>query len=131
MVDAMSSYAGIEIDLVDTPVDYLISSSNKCIQGMAGIGIVIVQKNELQRISEIKSRSYYLDLYKNFPPKVRRNSLVLRHQFKFFTPLKKPLMNSLTKCGIQERAKRYSLLYEQMHSGMVKLGFKPMLDSKE
>jgi len=41
IVDAMSSYAGVPIDIKDWNIDYLISSSNKCIQGMAGITFVI------------------------------------------------------------------------------------------
>ena len=41
IVDAMSSYAGLPIDLQRHTIDYLISSSNKCIQGMAGVSFVI------------------------------------------------------------------------------------------
>ncbi|MBT8386293.1 MAG: aminotransferase class V-fold PLP-dependent enzyme, partial [Ignavibacteria bacterium] len=37
IVDAMSSFAGIPIDVNKSNVHYLISSANKCIQGMAGI----------------------------------------------------------------------------------------------
>jgi len=44
IVDDMSSYAGIVIDLRDDDFDYIISSSNKCIQGMPGIGFVICKK---------------------------------------------------------------------------------------
>ena len=35
ILDAISSYAGVPIDLIDTPIDFLMSTSNKCIQGMA------------------------------------------------------------------------------------------------
>ena len=44
MVDAMSSYAGIEIDLVETPVDYLISSSNKCIKEWRVLELLLLRK---------------------------------------------------------------------------------------
>ena len=33
IVDTISSYAGIPLDLRQVPIDYLISSSNKCLQG--------------------------------------------------------------------------------------------------
>ena len=42
IVDAMSSYAGLPIDLQRQPIDYLISSSNKCIQGMAGVSLSLI-----------------------------------------------------------------------------------------
>ena len=47
IVDAMSSYAGLPIDMSELPIDYLISSSNKCIQGMAGTSFVIANKEKL------------------------------------------------------------------------------------
>ena len=50
ILDAMSSYAGIEIDVEKTAIDFIISSSNKCIQGMAGVGIVIAKVSSLEKI---------------------------------------------------------------------------------
>ena len=47
IVDAMSSFSGIPIDLRQTPCDFMIASSNKCIQGMAGAAFVICRKSLL------------------------------------------------------------------------------------
>ena len=66
IVDAMSSYAGIPIDLSEMKVDYLISSSNKCIQGMAGTSFVIANREKLKKTSEINSRNLYLNLWGNY-----------------------------------------------------------------
>ena len=44
IIDAISSYAGIPIDLKATPIDFLMSTSNKCIQGMAGLAFIICKK---------------------------------------------------------------------------------------
>ena len=49
IVDAMSSYAGIPIDIERMGADFLVSSSNKCIQGMAGLAFVICKRARLER----------------------------------------------------------------------------------
>jgi len=126
IVDAMSSYAGVEIDLQRTKVDYLISSSNKCIQAMAGIGIVIVSKDELKRISEFKSKSHYFNLVKNFKNQKEKK------QFLFTPPVQ--IVYSLAQ-GVKEyfeegpngRVNRYADLYETMLKGMTELGFKTLV----
>ncbi len=62
IVDAISSYAGLPIDLGEGKIDYLVSSANKCIQGMPGISFVICLKEALSRLQGNR-RSFYLDLY--------------------------------------------------------------------
>lgn len=66
VIDAISSYAGIPVDLQQTPADYLISSSNKCIQGFAGIGIIIAAIDRLEATERIPPRNFYMNLYQNY-----------------------------------------------------------------
>ena len=65
IVDCMSSYAGIPIDIKKWDAGYLISSSNKCIQGMPGMVFVIFKKQLLDQIKNHK-RSFYFDLYSQY-----------------------------------------------------------------
>ncbi|MED5020398.1 2-aminoethylphosphonate--pyruvate transaminase [Paenibacillus chibensis] len=62
IIDAMSSFGGIEIDVAGLGIDYLISSANKCIQGVPGFGFVIAKLEKLQDYQGI-ARSLSLDLY--------------------------------------------------------------------
>ena len=62
MVDAMSSFGGIDIQVKEYGIDFLISSSNKCIQGVPGFSFIIANKEKLIE-SEGKARSLSLDLY--------------------------------------------------------------------
>ena len=48
IIDAMSSFGGMEIDVQGLGVDYLISSANKCIQGVPGFGFVIAKLEKLR-----------------------------------------------------------------------------------
>ncbi|MFP6763221.1 MAG: 2-aminoethylphosphonate--pyruvate transaminase, partial [Planctomycetaceae bacterium] len=49
IVDAMSSFGGIELSMESIGADYLISSANKCVQGVPGFGFVIARRSELER----------------------------------------------------------------------------------
>lgn len=65
IIDAMSSFGGIPIDIKALGIDYLISSANKCIQGVPGLGFVIAKKEKLEKCKGI-SRSLSLDLYDQY-----------------------------------------------------------------
>jgi len=45
IVDAMSSFGGIAMDLAADRIDFLISSANKCIQGVPGFGFVLARRD--------------------------------------------------------------------------------------
>lgn len=62
VIDAMSSFGGMEIDVQSLGIDYLISSANKCIQGVPGFGFVIAKLEKLAACEGI-ARSLSLDLY--------------------------------------------------------------------
>src|SRR5438067_8757467 len=49
IVDAMSSFGAIAIDLQRTPFDPLVAASGKCIEGPPGMGVVIARKSILER----------------------------------------------------------------------------------
>ena len=59
IVDAMSSFGGVGIDMAALDIDFLISSANKCIQGVPGFGFIIARKDVLagcnmQALTELK-----------------------------------------------------------------------------
>lgn len=62
IIDAMSSFGGMEINVTELGIDYLISSANKCIQGVPGFGFVIAKLEKL-RACEGNARSLSLDLF--------------------------------------------------------------------
>ncbi|KAA0566643.1 2-aminoethylphosphonate--pyruvate transaminase [Bacillus sp. CH30_1T] len=62
IIDAMSSFGGIPINLPELEIDYLISSANKCIQGVPGFGFIIARRDKLMTCAG-NSKSLSLDLY--------------------------------------------------------------------
>jgi 2-aminoethylphosphonate-pyruvate transaminase len=66
IADTISSFAGIPINIKNDHIDYLMSTSNKCIQGMAGVSFVICKKSEIEKTANYLPRSFYLSLYQQY-----------------------------------------------------------------
>jgi 2-aminoethylphosphonate aminotransferase len=126
IVDAMSSYAGIPIDVCDLGIDYLLSSANKCIQGMAGLSFVICKLASLAKVKEIPPRLYYLDLYGQY------SHFRKEHQFSFTPPVQVlyALHQALEEFFLETsegRHARYAASYETLVVGLRGLGFRLLL----
>ena len=61
IVDAMSSFGGVDVPVADWGIDFLVSSANKCIQGVPGFSFILCRRDKLLA-SEGKARSLSLDL---------------------------------------------------------------------
>ena len=62
IVDGMSSFGGVDIKVEDLGIDFIISSANKCIQGVPGFSFIIAKRDSLMSCKG-KARSLSLDLY--------------------------------------------------------------------
>lgn len=126
IVDAMSSYAGLPIDMETLGADYLVSSSNKCIQGMAGLSFVICREARLQELPTIPGRSYYFNLAQ------QHRFLEQTRQMQFTPPVQVvyALAQALTEFeaeGQQGRHARYMQNFEALDGGVRGLGFQRLL----
>jgi 2-aminoethylphosphonate-pyruvate transaminase len=66
IVDAISAYAAIPMNLEKLGIDFMASASNKNIQGMAGVCFVVCSKSELKKTKDVPMRNYYLNLYDQY-----------------------------------------------------------------
>ncbi|MBC7429264.1 MAG: 2-aminoethylphosphonate--pyruvate transaminase [Bacteriovorax sp.] len=128
IVDAMSSFAGMDINVERDQVDYLVSSSNKCIQGIAGISFVIARLVNLKMTAPIK-RNFYFNLLANY------EYLNKNKQFLFTPPVQTlyALRQAVTEYfdeGAENRFKRYSSMYEIMKKRVKELGFEFLVEEK-
>lgn len=126
IVDAMSSFGGIPINFSDCRIDYLVTSSNKCLQGVPGLGIVIARRKCLMAI-EHSPGSLSLDLVQQL------QGLESSGQFRFTPPthvvlaLRQALSELQEEGGVVKRAKRYQENQQTLVKGMRKLGFKEFI----
>lgn len=70
IVDAMSSFACVEMPVEDWHIDFLVSSVNKGIQGVPGLSFIICRRDKLEA-SAGKARSLSMDLYDQWVPMER------------------------------------------------------------
>lgn len=129
IVDAMSSFAGIPIDVKKQNIHYLVSSSNKCIQGMAGIGIVICKRDSLNRSREIRKRNFYFNLYENYRFFNERKEMQFTPPVQLLYALRQAINEYFLETE-QGRADRYTNNYAVLTAGLEKLGFEFLLDKE-
>ncbi len=128
IVDAMSSFGGIPMDIAELNIDFLISSANKCIQGVPGFAFVIARTEALEYCKG-QSRSLSLDLYaqwrcmEDFNGKWRFTSPT--HTVLAFAQALKELMQ---EGGVAARFQRYQRNQHKLVSGMRELGFTTLLE---
>lgn len=62
LVDAISSFGAEELRLDGTGIDFVASTSNKCLHGLPGAAFVLVSPRGQERINAVPPRSLYFDL---------------------------------------------------------------------
>ena len=126
LVDAMSSFGAIAIDIERAGIDYLVSSANKCIEGVPGFSFVIARRDALEA-AEGRARSLSLDLVAQWRG-FERNG-----QFRFTPPthailaFDRALRELEEEGGIEARGARYRRNHEALMTGMRALGLRPYL----
>ena len=127
IVDAMSSFGGVPLDAAALGADYLIGSSNKCIQGVPGFGFVIARQRELEQ-SKGRARSLSLDLYDQWREMETKGG---KWRFTSPTHVVRAFMQALLELeeegGIAARHRRYTESQRILVDGMRDLGFQCLL----
>jgi 2-aminoethylphosphonate-pyruvate transaminase len=129
IVDAMSSFGGVPMDADDLGVDVLISSANKCIQGVPGFGFVVARTTLLERC-EGNSRSLSLDLYDQWRTMEEHHG---KWRFTSPTHVVRAFAAALGELeaegGVEARWRRYQANHRELVDGMSSLGFRCLLDA--
>ncbi|MFM4920583.1 2-aminoethylphosphonate--pyruvate transaminase [Aeromonas dhakensis] len=127
IVDAMSSFGGIPIDMGRLGIEFLISSANKCIQGVPGFGFVIARRAALTACAG-RARSVSLDLHAQWQTMEQQGG-----KWRFTSPthtvlaFAQALRELEEEGGIDARHQRYSENQRTLVAGMAELGFAPLL----
>lgn len=127
LVDAMSSFGGVPLTLESIHADYLISSANKCIQGVPGFGFVISRPEQMREIAG-RSRSLSLDIHDQWREMEEKNG-----KWRFTSPTHTvcafavALQELQAEGGVEARYQRYQKNQQLLVDGMRQLGFHPLL----
>ena len=123
IVDAMSSFGGIPLNVDEAAIDFLVSSANKCLEGVPGFSLVIADREQLLAIDG-RARSVSLDLLAQW------KGLEENGQFRFTPPthailaFRQALRELDDKGGVAARATRYAANHAALLRGMRRMGFR-------
>jgi len=126
IVDAMSSFGGIPMDAHELGIDFLVSSSNKCVQGVPGFGFVIAKREELVKCKG-NARSLCLDLYDQW------KEMDASGKWRYTSPthIVRAFYHALDELkaegGVAARHARYTENQKLLVEGMAELGFATLL----
>lgn len=127
IVDAMSSFGTIPINLSELDIDYLITSSNKCLHGVPGVAIIFAKKTSLSQCENI-CKSLSLDLYD-------QNKLMeTSGAFRFTAPthvllaLDNAIDETINTGGINTRFEEYTKRNQLVRTIMQAEGFETLVE---
>jgi 2-aminoethylphosphonate-pyruvate transaminase len=128
VVDAMSSFGALPIDFKNACIDFLISSANKCVEGVPGFSFVLCNRAALMACEGI-ARSLSLDLLGQL------RGFEKNGQFRYTPPthailaFAQALDELELEGGAAAREQRYRQNHRTLLAGMNRLGFRPYLST--
>jgi 2-aminoethylphosphonate-pyruvate transaminase len=129
LIDSMSAFGALPLDVRDVACEAFVSSANKCIEGVPGFGFVIARKRALQEAKGC-SHSLALDVYDQWDVMNRTG------QWRFTPPTHtvaaflEALRLHRLEGGQPARLARYANNRDVLVAGMHELGFEPLLSAR-
>jgi 2-aminoethylphosphonate-pyruvate transaminase len=122
IVDAMSSFGAIDIDVSRYPVDAVVAASGKCIEGVPGMGFVIARQSVLEKCQG-NSHSLAMDLFDQWTYMQKTTQWRFTPPTHVVAAFRTALDQFLAEGGTRARGARYAKNCETLIEGMTALGF--------
>jgi len=129
LIDAMSSFGALRLAVNDVHFDAMVSSANKCLEGVPGFGFVIARKSELAA-AKGRSHSLSLDVHAQW------ETMNTTGQWRFTPPthVVAAFMEALraheAEGGVEARGQRYAENRDVLVAGMADIGFVTLLENR-
>ena len=126
LVDSMSAFGALPLDANKIHADAIAASSNKCIEGVPGLGFVLARKSVIQTLKG-NATTLVLDLHDQW------QNFEKTGQYRFTPPIHvivsfhQALTEFFEEGGQSGRGGRYSENCKTLVEGMRELGFKTLL----
>jgi 2-aminoethylphosphonate-pyruvate transaminase len=126
LLDSMSAFGALPLDAQAISVDAIAASSNKCIEGVPGLGFVICRRAALEQTAG-NATTLVLDLHDQW------RNFEKTGQYRFTPPIHvivsfhQALTEFFAEGGQVGRGKRYAENCRVLIEGMRALGFEPLL----
>ncbi len=121
IVDAVSAFAAVPIDMERDGIDFMASTSNKNIQGMAGVAFVFCRKAALEKIKDYPLRSFYLNLWEQYAYFAKTGQTRFTPPVQIMYALRQAIIETKIET-IQKRYDRYGACWEILVREIKKMG---------
>lgn len=129
LVDSMSAFGAIPLDLREIRYEAMVSSANKCIEGVPGFGFVIARKSELEA-AKGRSHSLSLDVHAQWATMEKTGQWRFTPPTHVVAAFLEALRIHEAEGGIADRGARYEKNRDVMVAGMRALGFETLLSDR-
>jgi len=125
LLDAVSSLAAEDLDLVHDSVDLCACTANKCIQGIPGVSFVLVRNEAMAAMVQYPRRSLYLHLPLHWEAQEKR-SVPFTPSVQTWYALDEAL-DELLEETVAKRVQRHHVAAQLLREGFTRLGLKTLL----
>jgi 2-aminoethylphosphonate-pyruvate transaminase len=126
LVDAMSAFGAIALDAKTVQYDALAASSNKCLEGVPGMGFVVCRIDALKE-TKGNATTLVLDLYDQWQAMEKTGQWRFTPPIHVIVSLNKAIEEYLAEGGVAGRGGRYANNCRILVDGMRALGFRTLL----
>jgi 2-aminoethylphosphonate-pyruvate transaminase len=129
LIDSMSAFGAVPLDVREIACEALVSSANKCIEGVPGFGFVICRKDSLSA-AKGRSHSLSLDLHAQWDYMEKTGQWRYTPPTHVVTAFLQALREHEAEGGVAARGARYAANRDALVSGMRAAGFETLLDAR-
>jgi 2-aminoethylphosphonate-pyruvate transaminase len=126
LIDAMSAFGAIALDAKTVQYDALAASSNKCLEGVPGMGFVVCRIEAL-KATKGNATTLVLDLHDQWQAMEKTGQWRFTPPIHVIVSLNKAIEEYLAEGGIAGRGGRYANNCRILVDGMRALGFRTLL----
>ncbi len=129
LIDSMSAFGAIELKVADIRYEAMVSSANKCIEGVPGFGFIIARKSELEA-AKGNSHSLSLDVHAQWAHMNKTGQWRFTPPTHVVAAFLEALRGHEAEGGVAGRGGRYTRNRDVMVDGMRELGFETLLKDR-
>ena len=129
LVDSMSAFGAIELQPSQIRYQAMVSSANKCIEGVPGFGFVIARKDEIEA-AKGNSHSLSLDVHAQWATMEKTGQWRFTPPTHVVASFLEALKAHEAEGGVAGRGARYTRNRDVMVAGMRELGFETLLENR-
>ena len=129
LVDSMSAFGAVPLDVNEIRYEAMVSSANKCIEGVPGFGFIIARKSELEA-ARGRSHSLSLDVHAQWAHMNKTGQWRYTPPTHVVAAFLEALRQHEVEGGVSGRGDRYARNRDVLIAGMRDLGFETLLQDR-